>query len=263
MKLIIKPEHFQTIHYYFFFLGMFSLTVGFMVPMSEFYAYMFMSFYIVHSAISWYISWFLYKRVNAIYIIHSHGYMLNHVVLTLLSGGAAVAFYYIFQTEFQAMMTSLITINLFVIFAGSIWYVMGLLNITKRYMEWQGGRNLQFGRKVAAKFRKKHRLSLVSGDTLRSYKFGTDAVIDRTLMVINTKVGEGEDFSDDVKNLELRFAQNKITDMGKKVQELSMGDVTESDRNLIHNYSDAITREEKNRMEYEKRFFKKFRMSSE
>ncbi|UCD02686.1 MAG: hypothetical protein JSV63_02755 [Candidatus Aenigmatarchaeota archaeon] len=261
MKIYIKPEYFQIIHYYFFSLGMFSLTIAFTVPLSDIYSYLFISFYIIHSAISWYISWFLYKRVSAIYIIHGTIYIFNHVVLTLLSGGSAVFFYYAFRIEFQAMMSSLITINFFIIFAGFIWYFLGLTKVIERFFEWQEGWKLREGRKAVMKFRKKQGLFLTSEDVVKTYKWGTDSTIDSALMSIKRKAGEGIDFHEDVKALEIKLAKNRMSEMHERIVKLETGEMSESDRDLANSYLRAIKVLEKRIMDYEKRFFKMFEMS--
>jgi hypothetical protein len=263
MKLYIRPEHFQTVHYYFFSLGMFSLTIAFMFPLDSLLSLIFMSFYAVHSAIAWYMSWFLYKRVKALYIINSKSYITHHVILTLLSGGLAVAFYCIFAANFEAMMTSVITVNFFVIFLGFLWYLMGAMKIAEKFVDWQEARKLQVGRDMLFRFRKRRMIDLLDDETIKSYKFGTDSTIDQLFMSIKMKSEMGEDFGDDVREAEVKIAEVKIQQLEGKTQKLERGGASPADMNLIKSYREAIVKEKKRIMDYEKRFYERFKKASE
>ena len=81
MKLYLKPEYFQTIHYYFFSLGVFSLTTALMFTEYSIYTFIFVGFYVAHSAISWYMSWFMHRKMKLVYIIQRSSYIVNHMVL--------------------------------------------------------------------------------------------------------------------------------------------------------------------------------------
>ncbi len=263
MKLYIKPEHFQIVHYYFFSLGMFSLTIAFMFPLESVFSFMFMSFYAVHSAIAWYMSWFLHKRVKAIYIIQGASYIFHHVVLTVISGGIAIAFYYLFADSFEAMMTSILTINFFVIFLGFLWYFMGAMKIAERFVDWQEERKLQVGREMVMRFRKKRMIDLLDDETIKSYKWGSDNAIDQAFMDIKMKSEMGSDFGDAVKDVEVRISELKIRELENKIMNIEKGEVTPADANLVKSYRDAIKQQERRVMDYEKRFYKRFKNPSE
>jgi hypothetical protein len=263
MKLFIRPEHFQTVHYYFFSLGMFSLTIAFMFPLDSVFSFIFISFYSLHSAIAWYMSWFLHRRVKAIYIIQNTKYIANHAVLTVVAGGLAVAFYYIFSADFEAMMTSIITINFFVIFLGFIWYAMGAMRIVEKFVEWQEERKLQIGRDMVLRFRRRRMIDLLDEETIKSYRWGADSSIDQAFMDIKVKSENGEEFGDEVKKVELGLSEMKIGELERKVQNLETGDVSPSDMELIKTYREAIKTHRKRMMDYEKRFYERFKNPSE
>ncbi len=258
MKLLLKPEHFQTVHYYFFSLGMFSLTIAFMFPTYNFLSYIFMTFYVFHSAMAWYMSWFMHKRMEMVYVIRETRYIINHAILTVLSGGLAVAFYQIFQDYFEAMMTSILAVNFFVIFLGFIWYFMGLAKITGKFFEWQGGRKLRGGMEALKKFRNKNGIVLVSDKDLERYKFGTNSSIDKLFMDIKLKSEKGGDFAGEAKEVEVRMSQLVINDLEKKIKELKNKKASTATLNLEKSYSESVEYQRKKLMEYEKAFYKKF-----
>lgn len=259
MKFYIRPEHFQTVHYYFFSLGMFTLTIAFMLPSYNIYSFIFMAFYITHSSISWYMSWFLHKKMKAFYIIQRTSYIAHHIILTLLSGGLAVTFYYIFEATFEAMVTSILAINFFVVFLGFIWYFMGVMKISEKFVEWQEGRKLQIGRDMVLRFRKKRMIDLLDDEAIKSYKWGTDNTIDQVFMDIKMKSEMGSDFGDEVKEVEVGISELKIRELENKIGNIEKGEVTPADMNLIKSYKEAIQQQQKRAMDYEKRFYVRFK----
>ncbi len=263
MKLFLRPEHFQTVHYYFFSLGMFSLTIAFMFPLDSVFSFIFISFYTLHSAIAWYMSWFLHRRVKAIYIIQNARYIANHAVLTVISGGLAVAFYYVFSADFEAMMTSIITVNFFVVFLGFMWYAMGAMRVAEKFFEWQEERKLQIGRDMVLRFRKRRMIDLLDEEAIKGYKWGTDSSMDQAFMDVKVKSESGADFGDEVKRVELGLSELKISELERKIQNLETGDVSQSDMDLIKTYREAIKTQRRRMMEYEKRFYERFEKPSE
>ncbi len=257
MAIFIKPEYFQIIHYYFFALGIFSLTIAFLFPDYNAFTILFMSFYVVHSGISWYMSWFMYKKLQMVFIIHKSKYILEHIVLTVVSGSMAITLYYMFQTEYEALMTSVITVNFFVMFLGAMWYIMGLAKISEKFFDWQEARRMEVGRDMVFSFRKKKNMKLMDDETIKRYKFGSDSHVDSLVAEAKSNAKEGRDFSEQVRDIEVRMAQIETDKLREKIARLEEGIVTEAERNLVHSYMKAINEQEIRIMNYEKEFKKR------
>ena len=90
MALYVKPEYFQIAHYYFFSLGIFSLTTALIYWGNGIYPIILAAFYVAHSVISWYMSWFIHHRMVDVFIINMKKYSISHLILTVWAGHKAV-----------------------------------------------------------------------------------------------------------------------------------------------------------------------------
>ncbi len=258
MGFYIKPDYFETIHYYFFSLGIFSLTTSFLFTSYNAYTYIFMTFYIINSAISWYMSWFMHTRMKAVFVIRTGTYAATHVLLTVFSGGSAVFMYAYFQLEFESIVTSFIMINFFVVFLGFMWYILGALRISQKFFDWQEKGKLEIGMSMVMKCREKMGVKLVDDKTLRSYKWGTNPEIDQLFMDVKRKSEKGEDFTAIVKRLEMKISEIDILELEAKMTKLGSSEKLEdTDKRMMSSYEALIKSHEKNMLEYEKALYKK------
>jgi len=93
MGVYISPRYLQIIHYYFFALGVVSFVAFVLFWGQGIFPYLFIAFYVAHSAISWYVSWFSHGRMREIYVMNTFRYAGSHIILTVLSGGMMVMFW--------------------------------------------------------------------------------------------------------------------------------------------------------------------------
>ena len=263
MGLYIKPDYFQTIHYYFFSLGIFSLTTSFLFTSYNAYSYIFMAFYVVNSGVSWYMSWFMHTRMKAVFVIRTGSYAASHVILTLFSGGMAVGIYWLFEIQFEAIITAFIMINFFVLFMGLMWYILGTLKVTERFLDWQDKNKLEIGKDLVMKLRERKGVKLMDDDALRAYKFGTDPQIDRLFMEAKMKSENGEDFLETARQIEMRMGELKIGELQGKVENISKGELSTAEKELLSSYRSLIKSHEKGMLEYEKALYKKGKEASE
>jgi hypothetical protein len=257
MGLYIRPEYFQTVHYYFFCLGIFSLTASFMFTTYNAYSYLFMIFYIVNSGIAWYMSWFMHSRMKTVFIIRMGRYAASHMVLTVLSGGMAVFMYWAFALEFEALMTVFVTVNFFVIFMGLMWYAIGALKIADRFFDWQDKGRLETGREMVMRYRGKGGLKLVDDETIRGYQWGSNGAIDQLFMKAKMKSEKGGDFSEVVRDIEVKLSEMKIHELEGRVENLKLRTGGKADAGLLESYMGAIKSHERSTLDYEKEAVKR------
>lgn len=256
MGFYIKPEHFQTIHYYFFSLGIFSFTTSLLFAAYNAYSYLLVALYVANSAMAWYMSWLMHSRMKTVFLIRMGSYVASHMLLTLVSGGASVLLYAFFQLDFEVFVTGFVMVNFFVIFLGLMWYAIGAMKIAERFFEWQDRGRLQTGREMVMRYRSKGGLKLVDDEAIRSYRWGTSAAIDQLFMQAKMKAGKGEDFSEAVREIEMKLSGMRIQELEEKVENLKKaGDG--SDEGLLKSYMGAIMSQERNVMDYEKELMKR------
>jgi hypothetical protein len=251
MGLYIKPEYFQTVHYYFFCLGTFSLTTSFLFTAYNAYGYLFLAFYVANSAIAWYMSWFMHTRMKTVFVIRMGRYAASHIILTILSGGTSVFLYWIFALEFEAVMTAFIMVNFFVIFLGLMWYALGKFKVAEKFFDWQDRGKLETGREMVMRYRSKGGLRLVEDQEIMGYKWGSNADIDQLFMQVKMKSEKGNDFSDAVRDIEIKIGEIRIRELEGRIENLKKGQ-SMTDENLLQSYMGAVRSREKSMMEYEK-----------
>jgi hypothetical protein len=262
MGFYIAPEYFQTIHYYFFSLGIISFTSAVLFWGYGIYTYLFIIFYIVHSIISWYISWFMYLKMKEIFIINTLRYSLAHVFLTLWTGGLSVLFWYFFSTQYEAMLTSLLAINFFAVFLGVIWYLITRFKLTEKVFEWQESKDLRSARGSVIKFRKDEKIKLVEDNLMKKYHFGSNSNVDRLFLQAQRQqnVGDKGGFVKTIKNLETKMCESRINDLQAKIDTLEkMVIKSETERQLLRTYQNLIRVYTKRMLDYDRVFHKKYR----
>ncbi len=260
MGFYIGPEYFQTIHYYFFCLGIISFISVFLFWGYGIYSYIFLLFYIVHSAISWYVSWFMYARMRQILIINTMRYAASHVLLTIWSGGLALAFWYMYSAHYEAVLTSFLMINFFATFLGMIWYMLSKFRFMERIFEWQDRKELKKARDMMMAFREEKKVRLVDDELLNGYEWGSDSKIDRLFIQAKRQHEAGERlFAETIREIEIalcdlriRYLENKIEEFEKKVA------LSGTDRRLLNTYRNLIRSYRKKIMDYNRLFYSKF-----
>jgi hypothetical protein len=264
MGVYLKPEYLYTIHYYFFSLGMVSLTNAFiMFTTSATYSYIFLGFYLFHSAITWYLSWFLHVKVRDQVIIKALRYTASHIILTLWSAGLAALMWYLFRTQYEAMVTSLLMINFFVIFLGGMWYILSRLQFAKRLFYLRETMGVRRAMDAVLDFRRRENLSIVDDDMLKKYKLGTNPDIDRLMRLARSQAGKDEaGFRETIRELEMALSETRIDELNRKMKKLAKEEMSEGDKKLFETYTHLVDSYKKKLVHYERLFRKRFRKES-
>jgi len=258
MGIYVKAEYLQIVHYYFFSLGIFSLTSAFLFWDYTIYSYLFVGFYILHSAISWYVSWVMYTRMQEVLIIKSRRYALSHIVLTLWTGGLAVVMWLLFEIEYESMMTSLLMINFFVIFLGGIWYIIGKFKVSEKYFEWQDRGKLDSARRAVMDFRETNKLKVVEDWIVDEYSWGSNESMDRLFIQAKRRRDEGDvrGFAEAARGIEMGLCDERLSDIDRKMSKMRKEE--KPDEKLLKTYQDIAIKYRKEISEYDKHFYGRF-----
>ncbi|MBN2331437.1 MAG: hypothetical protein JXC85_06485 [Candidatus Aenigmarchaeota archaeon] len=242
MGLYISPDYFQTVHYYFFCLGIISFTSIFMFWGFGIYSYIFIAFYVAHSAISWYVSWFMFTRMKQIFIINTFRYAISHTILTIWSGGLSVLLWYMAAEYFEAMLTSMVMVNFFAVFMGAIWYLLSRWKLMDSFFDWMQSGDLRKGKAVMHDFRKKSGLKLVDDDIIDNYLWGTDNTIDRLFLLAKKQRDEKlkSVIPDTIRDLEIALTELRIRELDKRISGMEGAASSETDKQLLSTYKNLI-----------------------
>lgn len=253
MGIYISTEYFQIIHYYYFCMGMFSFTAAviFGFPYSMF----FMIFYVLHSIISWYVSYFIQKSMRKFVIIQSREYVISHIILTILTVGSTLMLWY-FQVLIETfLIDSIIFINYFVFFIGVLWYGMTKFDVVKGLFAYFDSLTFRKAKKLVIDKRIDLGLKeLVTDVVIKTYEVGSDSEIDSILVSVwderETNV-EGN-----IYRLEMALCDKMIGKYRKRIHKIrSKPMVNAIDVRMMKTYERFIKDYEKSSVEYE-RFFK-------
>ncbi len=260
MGLYISPDYFQTVHYYFFCLGIISFTSIFMFWGIGLLSYLFIVFYIAHSAISWYVSWFMFTKMQKIYVINTFRYAISHTILTVWAGGLSVLLWYMAAEYYETMLTTLLLLNFFAVFLGGMWYVLSKWKFMDTFFDWMQSGDLRKGKSVMDNFRKKHRLRLVDDDIIEDYLWGTDNRIDRLFLQAKKQHDEHLEkvIPDTIRDLEIALTELRIRELEKRVSEMEGTSVSATERQLLTTYKNLIKSYTHKISNYQDNFYNKF-----
>ena len=262
MGVFISPNQLQIAHYYFFCMAVVSFSSAIIFYFEPLFSYIFLIFYVIHSAISWHIALFLHRRLKEIYVITSMKYFLYHFILTAWSSGLTVVFWNIFRNEFNAMATSLIIINYFLIFISIFWLMLTRIGVVQQLFEWYDSRKASKLSAMVLRLRERIGAKLVMDDDILDYRYGSNEKIDYLLHDIKRLhrpwgAAKKEKLYLAVRDFELGIWDIKIHNLNEKIGVLQ-GRPGISAKELAKTYSGLIESYKKKRMTYEKHFFKEF-----
>jgi hypothetical protein len=258
MGIYVGVEYMQTIHYYYFCMGIFSFTAAFIFGFP--YSVFFIVFCILHSVISWYIAWFMQKRMKKFVIMESAGYMLSHVLLTVFTAGLTLVLWYyqIFMERF--LIDSIIQINYFVFFLGMLWYVMTRFSLVISLFEYFDSLTLRRAKGLIIRKREELGLKKLMTDmAIKSYETGSDREMDS--MLISLWRERDTNLLENVYEFENALCERTIEKFRKRVEKLKSRPVqTAIEQKMIRSYERFIKDYQEDALEYEKFFRKKHRL---
>jgi hypothetical protein len=231
MGIYIPVSWLQAIHYYYYFIGIFSFGTVVIFSAYPTYALVFVISYILNSGICWYMSWWLHKKVKKELIINYTDYAIKHVFVTLASitvlgvllligmpessGGAGLHGLVIPRT-----MDYIVWFNYFSFFAALIWSVALRFDILNKAFATFNSYSLRMAKSFAIKKRKELGLDkLVPLKVFETYELGTDDNIDSILTDIGSDK-KNPKLRLYIRKLELAMCQKFIDEMAKRVQKL-------------------------------------------
>lgn len=252
MGIYISGDYFQIIHYYYFCMGIFSFTAAFIFGFP--YSAYFILFCVLHSAISWYVSWFMEKKMKKLVIIESGSYILSHILLTVLTAGLTLFLWY-YQVLIEGfLINSIIEVNYFIFFMGMIWYIISRFNFMEGVFNYFD--TLTFRRAKKLIINKRYDLGLrklITDARIKSYMPGTDHEIDSAL--ISAWKGRKSNLKVGIYEFEIKMCESLIEMFNEKIDKImSKPNPNLLDQKTMKGYKRLIMDYEKRAVEYE-RFF--------
>jgi len=245
------------IHYYYFCMGIFSFTAAIIFGFP--YSIFFIIFCIIHSAISWYVAYFMERKMKKFVVIQSNSYMVSHVLLTFLTAGLTLFLWYYQVFIERFLIDSIIQINYFVFFLGLLWYTMTRFNLVGGLFEYFDSLTLRRAKKLILNKREELGLrKLITDIKIKSYEPGSEPEIDSIL--ISAWRERKSNIERNIYEFETKMCEKVIERFRDRVEKIrSKPDLTLTDQKMIKSYEKFIQDYERTAMGYEEFFSKKFR----
>jgi len=256
MGFYIRPEYFETIHYYYFSLGLFSFMCSVIFGFSAVYSVIFILLYIGLSAFAWYTSWFMQKKMREFVIPNSFAYAATHVFFTFLVGGMTFGIWILGALNEELLITIILYVNYFVFFLAVVWYLIVKFGFVKALFDVYDSRIMKNAKNLVIKTRDSRKdiftRTLVSSDNIKNYRTGSDPEIDE-LLLNAWRVKNSQKLLKMIADIEIAFSNRIVNRLRKWIdQTVSRGVITPRERDTITRYEQAIEQYAKASIEYEK-----------
>jgi hypothetical protein len=256
MGFYVRPEYFEIIHYYYFSLGIFSFMCSIIFGFSAVYSVIFIALYIGLSSFSWYTSWFMQKKMREFIIPNSLSYAAVHVFFTLFVGGLTFGIWLLGALQEELLITILLYVNYFVFFLAVVWYLVVKFGVAKTLFDVYDSRVMKNAKNLIIKTRDTRKdiftRTLVSNDSIKNYRTGSNSEIDEMLLNAWREKGS-QRLLRRITEIEIALSNQTVNRLRKWITETSSrGEMTPGDRVTVARYEQAIDEYAKASMEYEK-----------
>lgn len=272
MGFYIPASWLQVIHYYYFCIGIFSFASSVIFSAYPNYAVIFIVSYILNSAVCWYLSWWIHKKVRRQIILNYNRYFLHHIIAALAAVGflALLLFSNLitsiilyspatqrelsFTLVIPEIMDAIVWMNYFAFFTALIWSIGLRFDVINRLFSTYNavtiGRAKEF---VLKKRRELNTGTLVPEERFASYKPGVSDRIDS--MITGIWAGRKKpSLKRELMKLELAMGEAHISEMEERLQSLGKSsDLSENDIFIISSYQKLIDKYNKESYRYQQK----------
>jgi hypothetical protein len=186
MGFYIRPEYLEAIHYYYFSIGMFSFMCSIIFGFSAIYSIIFIFLYVGQSSFSWYISWYMRRRMREFVVLNSLRFAGEHMILTLFVGAMTFSLWYLNAFNEEGLITSILQVNYFVFFLAVVWYLVVRFNAVRVVFDVYDNSSMERAKSLMIRTRELRRelftKTLMTNSQVRNYRNGSSPEIDEMLL---------------------------------------------------------------------------------
>lgn len=259
--MIITVRQLQIIHYYYFAMGIFSLTNAIFVGFESFFSLIFLGFYGANSAVAWYLAMVARKRMRTYVVVQSMGFAVRHVIVTLL---AVLATSLIWVTDIipdTGLLNSLLMVNYFVMFLAGMWYVIARTDLTKGAFQIYDNHVFRKSKKLIIRMRHAYHnffgRQLVTEHELQDYSFGLIREADENFMNAWKNRKNLQYVLECMGRIEIALARSSLARLNESIGDLKREPPSKYNEKLIAQSEKEADDEERSIIEYEKELYRK------
>lgn len=259
--MIITVDQLKLIHYYYFIMGIFSLTNAFFLGFTNIFSVIFLVFYVLNSSISWYVAAVARNRMKDYIILNSLKFFINHSILTAITVAGTTLIWVSEIITDIFLLNTLLLVNYFVLFFAGIWYALTRTDFVRSlftiYDNYMFSRSKNFIIKTKEKYWNYFGRHIVSKEEIKKYKYGTNPEVDDNLRSAWSNKGKKQYVLECLGRIELSLARQALDLIRDKVSMLKSASTSVEDENLLNLNEKMMKDREEAIMEYEKEFYRK------
>ncbi len=256
--MIITVGQLRLIHYYYFAMGVFGAVSAFFVGLDSLFSLLFLGFFLVNSAVSWYMAFVSNRRMRDYLILESGRFLAEHTIVIAI----VVAFASIAWTQLPigdlVMLRTVMLANYFVLFIAGMWYgatktdfVKGLFTIYDSYLF---RKSKEFILKVKAAHRSHFGREIASDNEIRDYRYGSNSEVDSNLVSAWKNRSKKQYVLECLGRIELALARDALKFLRDEIRGLMVYEDSER-KKMAGKAALELKRKERDIMEFEKAFY--------
>ena len=259
--MIITLRQLQFIHYYYFAMGIFSLSNAFFIGFGSPFSLIFLAFYGTNSAVAWYMSMVTRKRMKTYVVIQSLGFAIRHVIVTVVTVLATAMVWASGVIPDVGLLNTLLMVNYFVMFMAGMWYVITRTDLTRGLFQIYDDRIFRKSKKFIIKMRYAYHnffgRQLITEHEIRDYKFGIIKEADENFVSAWKNRKKLQYVLECMGRIEIALARYALSILKETIDDLRREPPSEQNIRLIKQSENEARDEEHDIMEYEKEFYRK------
>jgi hypothetical protein len=259
--MIITIRQLQAIHYYYFCMGIFSLSNAFFMGFDSLFSFIFLGFYAANSAVAWFVANVSRKRMKDYIVIQSRGFAIRHVAATVLTVIATTIIWSSNAIPDVGLLNALLMANYTVMFLAGMWYVITRTDLSRElfavYDNHAFGRSKSFIIRVRQVHWKMFGRHLVTESDIRSYKYGSLKGVDENMTDAWRHRKKMQYVLECMARIELALARRSLGELKERISSLKLSPESRDNLRLIRESEQEYVQEERDIMEYEKEFYRK------
>ena len=236
---ILKPEYLKTIHYYYFFISVFSLFNAFILGIISLWDNIFfITLSLVNFCVSMYVTWISLKEMRKFLIIQYLKYIAYHFLIVLLAS-FCVLFLWIFLSEEEISLFSwALVINLIIFVIAFAFLILHKTEYSEKISYYYKKIQFNLAKRSVVRLAKRMGFNAVIIEMIKSLRYEEDKDFFDILLQIKTK--KESEAANELRELKTLVLERKIKEVEETVKKLKKKPMTSDNIESIKEYEKML-----------------------
>jgi hypothetical protein len=259
--MIITIRQLQLVHYSYFMFGIFSFVSAILLGLESIASQLFLAFYCMNSAISWYVAYVTRKRMSKYVIVQSMSYFLMHTLATLVTVAVTVSVWLLEVIPDLDLLHGIIAANYFVTILAGMWYAATRIEPVRRLFTVYDSYVFQKSRGFMAGLRHANKgffgLDIASEKDISSYEFGKIKEVDSNMVQAWRNREKRQFCLECLARVEIALANESLKFIRNKIAYMRMLPASRADERLLRWTENELLEKKADIMRFEKGYYRK------